>query len=246
MTSAVIGPMLVIVCVAMVAVAALVYRFARLGSWWVVPGAALRAAAQLAAVSAVLAAAMAHLWSSALVLAVMFVVATFTAVRRSDSHRGAWWLAVPLAGGLLATVPLMMLTGLVPLRGVAVVPVTGIVLGGTMTAVSLAARHALGALSAHAGEVDAARSLGLTERDSRMLVMRQAAAEALLPNVDQARTTGLVTLPGAFVGVLLSTGSAMQAGAVQLLVLVSLLVSQSCGVAMTVELVARGALARTR
>jgi len=65
-----------------------------------------------------------------------------------------------------------------------------------------------------------------------------------LPSVDQARTAGLVTLPGAFVGVLLSTGSAAQAGAVQVLVLVGLLLSQSCGVAVTIELAARGYLSR--
>jgi putative ABC transport system permease protein len=64
--------------------------------------------------------------------------------------------------------------------------------------------------------------------------------------VDQARTAGLVTLPGAFVGVLLSTGSAAQAGAVQVLVLISLLLAQSCGVALSAELVARGVLSRSR
>ena len=56
---------------------------------------------------------------------------------------------------------------------------------------------------------------------------------------------GLVTLPGAFVGVLLATGSAAQAGAVQVLVLISLLLSQACGVAVTGELVARGWIVRT-
>lgn len=76
-----------------------------------------------------------------------------------------------------------------------------------------------------AGEVDAALSLGMTERDSRMEVIARTSADALLPNVDQARTAGLVTLPGAFVAVLLSTGSAAQAGAVQ--VLIALLLSQS-------------------
>ena len=35
-----------------------------------------------------------------------------------------------------------------------------------------------------------------------------------LPNLDSTGTVGLVTLPGAFVGILLSTGSAARAGAV--------------------------------
>jgi putative ABC transport system permease protein len=97
-----------------------------------------------------------------------------------------------------------------------------------------------------AGEVDAALSLGLSERDSRMLIITRSTSDALLPNLDQTRTAGLVTLPGAFVGVLLSTGSAAQAGAVQVMVLVALLLSQTCGAAVTGELVARGKISRSR
>src|SRR5215211_4345433 len=138
----------------------------------------------------------------------------------------------------------MLLSGVVPTTGVAVVPVVGIVLGGTMTAVAVAARRALDNLKVRAGEVEAALSLGLSERDSRMEVIQRTAADALLPNLDQTRTVGVVTLPGAFVGVLLSTGSAAQAGAVQILILIALLLSQTCGVALTIELVARGSITR--
>ena len=93
------------------------------------PRAALRAVAQLAAVAGVLAAAMSHLWSSVLVLAVMFVVATVTAARRSQAQRGSWWLAAALAVGLLSVLPLLLLSGVVPLDGLAIVPMVGIVLG---------------------------------------------------------------------------------------------------------------------
>ena len=241
----VLSPTLVVVCVAMAAAAGIVSRCFLRGSPWSAPGAAVRAAVQLAAVALVLAAAMARLWSSILVLAVMFAVASVTAARRSEASRGSPWLLASLAVGMLAVIPLLLLTGVVPLTGVALVPVFGIVLGGTMTASSMAARRALDALTLRAGEVDAALSLGLSERDSRMEVIERPLSDALLPNLDQARTAGLVTLPGAFVGVLLATGSAAQAGAVQVLVLVSLLLSQACGVAVTGELVARGAIVRT-
>lgn len=246
MTNTVVGPTLVVVCAGMALVAAAVYRLAGLGPVWVAPAAAVRAAAQLAAVAAVLAAAVSRLWSSVLALLVMFLVAAATAARRSQADRGSWWLVVPLGCGLSATVPAMLVSGLVPVTGVAIVPVTGIVLGGTMTAVAVAARRGLDALTLRAGEVEAALSLGMSERDSRMEIIGHTVAEALLPNVDQARTAGLVTLPGAFVGVLLSTGSAAQAASVQVLVLVALLLSQSCGVAVVGELVARGVISRDR
>jgi UDP-glucose/iron transport system permease protein len=242
----VLGPGLIIVCAGMAVAAAVVYPVAALGSIWTVPAAAARAAIQLAAVSAILAGAMARLWSSIVVLAVMFVVATVTAARRSQASRGSLWLAASLAVGLAAVLPPLLLTGVVPATGVAVVPTVGIVLGGTMTVVAVAARRALDTLGTRAGEVEAALSLGLSERDSRMLIIERSAADALLPNLDQTRTAGLVTLPGAFVGVLLATGSATQAGAVQVMVLVALLLSQTCSVALTGELVARGRICRSR
>jgi putative ABC transport system permease protein len=154
------------------------------------------------------------------------------------------WLAAALTAGMAAVIPLLLLSRVVPLTGVALVPVFGIVLGGTMTATAVSARRALDALNLRAGEVEAALSLGLSERDSRMEVIERPLSDALLPNLDQARTAGLVTLPGAFVGVLLATGSAAQAAAVQVLVLVALLLAQTCGVAVTGELVARGRIVR--
>ncbi|WP_167471897.1 ABC transporter permease [Nocardia arthritidis] len=240
------GIALAALCTVLVAAAAAVYWFAELDSAWVPPRAAARGATQLAAVALVLAAALAHLWSSLLVLAVMFVAAVFTSARRSGSGCTAAWLALALAAGMAAVLPMMLVSGVVPIKGVALVPIGGIVLGGAMTATSLAARRALDAIEQRWGEVEAALSLGLTERDARMEVIRRTAADALLPGVDQTRTVGLVTLPGAFVGVLVASGSAYQAGAVQILVLVGLLLAQSCSVAVTIELVARTKVRRPR
>jgi putative ABC transport system permease protein len=65
-----------------------------------------------------------------------------------------------------------------------------------------------------------------------------------VPALDQTRTVGLVTLPGAFVGVMLGGGSAVQAGRVQLLVLIALLAVEAVAAVITVELVAAGLLHR--
>jgi putative ABC transport system permease protein len=54
----------------------------------------------------------------------------------------------------------------------------------------------------------------------------------------------LVTLPGAFIGVLLGGGSAVQAGATQVLVLIALLAVEGIAATVTLELVAGGWLRR--
>ncbi|MFQ6326977.1 ABC transporter permease [Nocardia sp. CWNU-33] len=235
---------LAVVCTIMVAGAVVVYLAAGLGDAATVPRAALRGTAQLAVIALVLAAALAHLWSSIVVLVVMFGAAVVTSARRSNAGRSAAWLALAIGCGLGSVLPLLLVSGVVPFESVALVPIGGIVLGGTMTATSLAARRALDAIEQRWGEVEAALSLGLSERDARLEVARPTAADALLPGVDQTRTVGLVTLPGAFVGVLIASGSAIQAGAVQILVLIALLLAQSCAVAITIELVSRTKIRR--
>ena len=58
-------------------------------------------------------------------------------------------------------------------------------------------------------------------------IARDAAAEALVPALDQTRTVGLVTLPGAFIGALLGGASAATAARFQVVVLVGLLCAES-------------------
>ena len=131
-----------------------------------------------------------------------------------------------------------------PLDGIALIPITGILIGGALTATVLGGRRALDELESRHGEVEAGLALGLQEAEARLEVARPAASDALIPGLDQTRTVGLVTLPGAFVGMLLGGASPVQAGAVQLFVLVALLAVQTVSVAVVLELVARGRLHR--
>ena len=89
-----------------------------------------------------------------------------------------------------------MLSGLIPRQTIAVVPIVGILIGGAMTATTLAGKRALDALRTRHGEYEAALSIGLLPRDSALLIARDDASLALVPGLDQTRTVGLVTLPG--------------------------------------------------
>ena len=111
-----------------------------------------------------------------------------------------------------------------------------------MTATSLAGRRLRDEMTARRGEVEAALALGLLRRDAVLMLGRPAGATALVPPLDQTRTVGLVTLPGAFVGVLLGGGTPLEAGAAQLLVLIGLLAAEVLAVWTVTELVARGLL----
>jgi len=235
-----VGPRLAISVVALAVLAAVVVWRSGLARWTVMATASTRAAVQLAVVSTLIAALVASGLLAATFVLLMFVVASRTAAKRVTRDRCGWWLAAPIGAAVLPVVLALLASGVVPTRALAVIPVSGILLGGAMTATALAGRRATDELRARHGEVEAGLSIGLMPRESRLLVLQDAAAAALVPALDQTRTVGLVTLPGAFVGMLLGGATPLAAGAVQLFVLVGILAVQSIAVAGTVELVARG------
>jgi putative ABC transport system permease protein len=205
--------------------------------------AATRAVLQLAIVGAVIAVVLRSWWLTSLFVTLMLVVASVTSGRRLVPN-GRWWVAgVCVASGAVPVGAVLLGSGLIPLREVAVVPILGILIGGAMTATTLAGRRTLDALRQRHGEFEAGLSVGLLTRDARLLVAREDAGLALVPGLDQTRTVGLVTLPGAFVGMLLGGATPLQAAAVQLVVLVGLLVVQAVSTLVTLELIARDVLA---
>ncbi|MEW9526931.1 ABC transporter permease [Microbispora sp. NPDC049125] len=235
-----VTPQLGVVMAVLVLAGAAVAWAGRLGHGRAILTAAARAAVQLAAVSLVIGWVIALLPAVVLFLLVMYGVAGVTAGRRITRGRAAWWACLPVAAGTVPVLALMIASGVLPVRGIVLIPVTGILLGGCLTATSLAGRRALDELRQRRGEVEAGLSLGLPDRDAAMEICRPAAAQALVPALDQTRTVGLVTLPGAFVGMMLAGADPVHAGAVQLAVLVALLAAEAAAVVVTIELAARG------
>jgi putative ABC transport system permease protein len=238
-----VGPALAVAVVVLIVAAAAVAVYFGRGVARDVVVVSARAIGQLAAVSLILAAVLASGWSTAGFIGLMLAVASVTSARRvaGGMSRGRW-AAGPIAAGALPVLAIVLATGAVPAETIAVLPVAGIVIGGAMTATSLAGRRAVDELRNRYGEYEAALALGFTPRAATLELCRPVAAQALVPALDQTRTVGLVTLPGAFVGVLLGGGSPLQAGAVQLLVLVGLLLAEAVAAVLTVEVIAAGHL----
>jgi putative ABC transport system permease protein len=233
-----------VLLMALVAVAAAATRLGHLRVSRAVVTASGRAVLQLAVVALLIAAVLRSAWATAGFIALMLTVAVVTSARRVSSLRLGWPVVAPIAAGAVPVGTAIVAAGTMPLTTVAVLPIAGILIGGAMTATSLAGRRALDELRNRHGEYEAALALGFTPREAALEVCRPTAGQALVPALDQTRTVGLVTLPGAFVGVMLGGGSPVQAGATQVLVLVALLAVEAVAVAVTVELVAAGFVRR--
>jgi putative ABC transport system permease protein len=212
----------------LLAIAVAVLTAARVAQRRAILLASARAAVQLTVVALALRGVFAAPGFVVLVLAVMFGVAVWTAGRRLRGLARSQW-AVLAACGAGAAVTIGLICGLPILdRSVrTLVAVSGIVVGGTMTAATLTGRRLLDGLRRRREEIEGWLALGATPRQAVLPIAREAASEALVPAIDQTRTVGLVTLPGAFVGALLGGASAVQAARFQIVVLVGLLCAES-------------------
>ncbi len=186
-----------------------------------------RAVAQLGLAALIITAAIASLWLSIVVLVFMFSVAVFTTTGRVGARRAWPWATLAMVAGLGPVVVLILATGTIPATGAALIPVVGILAGNTMNGHTLTCRRTFEALRDEHAQYEAGLSIGLTRAQAIDEVIHRRVPEALIPGLDQVRTAGVVTLPGAFIGVLLGGGSPAQAAAAQVLVLVGIMAAQT-------------------
>ena len=189
--------------------------------------AGLRACVQLGVAAAVITTVIRSLAWSVLLVGVMFGLAVLTTCRRVEASHAWPWAAAAIGAGVLPVLVVVLSTGAVPFEGIALIPVTGIIIGNAMTAHTLAGRRTFAALREEHPQYEACLSLGMLPSQGISEIIHRRTPEALLPGLDQVRTTGVVTLPGAFIGVMLGGGTPVQAATAQVLVLFGIMAAQT-------------------
>jgi UDP-glucose/iron transport system permease protein len=219
---------LALVLVVLIAVGGAVLRLGGVPQGRSVVTASLRAVVQLSIVAAALRGVFAAPTTVIAVIAVMFGVAVWTAGRRLRGHTHAL-RSVVVACGAGSALTIAIIVGVPALsRDLrTLVAVSGIIIGGTMSAATLTGRRLADGLRRRRDEVEAWLSIGASPRRAVRDIARDSVFEALVPALDQTRTVGLVTLPGAFVGALIGGGDAVFAARFQIVVLVGLLCAES-------------------
>ncbi|MDO5724111.1 MAG: ABC transporter permease, partial [Flaviflexus sp.] len=123
--------------------------------------------------------------------------------RMSQLHGGRQAAAVGVSCSALLAIALVFALGMMAVKENYVIAVSGIVIGNTMTGVTLACRNCARSARNRAGEVETWLALGAPAQRSFLDISRESVRESLVPAIDQTKSTGLVTLPGAFVGALM-------------------------------------------
>ena len=225
-TSQVVHGLVGVVVLLLITYAAL--RLGRIPVGWSPLIALVRGGLQLTLVGLALRGVLSAPPTVAVALTVMLATASWTAARRLRAFGDVLLIVAGCvsAGATAALLPVFAL-GVLPFSARYVVALSGIVIGGSMTGATLAGRHLLAGLIARRDEIEGWLAIGATMRHAVRDVARSAAGEALVPGLDQTRTTGLVTLPGAFIGALLGGADPTQAVRFQLIVLAALLATQA-------------------
>lgn len=180
----------------------------------------LRAVVQLTVVALLLRGILTVPWTVVLFLVLMLTTASWTSVRRLDQlWRGRRAAVLGVLSGAILTLVAVFALQLVDLEARYLIAVAGIIIGNAMSAATLSGRNFLRGSTARSDEIEAWLSLGATPARAHEEIGREAVRESLLPTLDQTKSTGLVTLPGAFVGALFGGASPAEAAQFQLVVL---------------------------
>ena len=214
---------------ALVAFAAAISLWQRLGLERQVLWSAARALIQLLIVGVLLAWLLQpgrSLWFSWAWTAGMILYAGDVARRRAPEVPRLGMLAVAaFASAAVITLGVVFGLGVFPLQSRTLVPIAGMMIGNSMTAMVLVARRLVDELRDKRDEVEARLALGQPSRQAATPYLRIALRSGMSPQIETTKATGLVFLPGAMTGLILAGVSPLQAVLVQAVVMFLVLAS---------------------
>jgi len=187
-----------------------------------------RGTVQLALISVVLTGIIASPGWIAIALIVMFGIAVSVATGRIGwSPHGVAIMASSMAAGVAVAGAAVFASGALEFTSRYALAIGAIVIGNTMSIATLSGRTFTTTVIDHWDEVEGWLALGASPRTSTLQLARRSVRDALIPAIDQTKTTGLVVLPGAFIGAIFGGLSPLEAGRFQIIVLAAIMAAGS-------------------
>ena len=210
------------------AVTVMLLRWRNVGLGWQPLIAIVRASAQLAVIAILLAGVFKTPWSVIAFIVLMFSTASWTSARRvAELHHGRRAAVTGVLAGAGLSIGAVFALGLMDTNVRYLIAVAGIVIGNSMSMVTLTGRN-FGRLALdRRDQVEGWLALGATPQRAYRDFGALAIKEALIPSLDQTKATGLVTLPGAFVGAIMGGASPLEAAQFQLVVLAGIMLAMT-------------------
>lgn len=210
-----------VVALSIVAMAVVLSYFQRLGIEFEIAYSIFRAFLQLSVIGFVLQFIFNQNNAVWIILIYLFMVsvAAYTAGQRAKHvPRGMYVAGASILAGTTITMFLLVILRVFPFTPRYFIPVSGMMVGNSMTVIGVAMKKLRDDVKIQLNLVETALALGATPRQATVQQVKRSLILALSPVLDNAKTLGLITLPGAMTGLIMGGASPLEAIQLQIVV----------------------------
>ncbi|KAK1429337.1 hypothetical protein QVD17_11545 [Tagetes erecta] len=150
----------------------------------------------------------------------MVSVAGYTAGQRAKHvPHGKYIAGASILVGTTLTMFLLVLLNVFPFTPQYIIPVAGMMVGNAMTVTGVTMKRLRDDIRAQMNLVETALALGATPRQATLQQVKRSLVIALSPVIDNTKTVGLISLPGAMTGLIMGGASPVEAIQLQIVVM---------------------------
>ncbi len=177
-------------------------------------------------------------------LLLMTVFAAREAVGRSSRrYKGILadaWLTMAATCFLVGGIVTQVVVGVEPWYDPQyVIPLLGMILGNSLTGISLCLDRFMDHLETRSAEVELRIAFGATRREALAAPLKDAVRTGMIPIINSMAAAGIVSLPGMMTGQILAGSPPMQAVAYQIVVMFMIAAAVALGAMLVVVLAGR-------
>ncbi|CAL5351219.1 hypothetical protein CsSME_00038527 [Camellia sinensis var. sinensis] len=211
-----------VLALAVVLMAVILSYWQKLDLGWEMVYSIFRAFVQLSVIGFVLQFIFTQKNVSWIILAYLFMVAVagYTAGQRAKHvPKGKYVAGVSILAGTAVTMLLLVVLNVFPFTPRYIIPVAGMMVGNSMTVTGVTMKRLRDDIKVQMNLVETALALGATPRQATIQQVKRALVIALSPVLDNAKTVGLIALPGAMTGLIMGGASPLEAIQLQIVVM---------------------------
>ncbi len=165
-----------------------------------------------------------------LVVGIMIAIAGYTAGQRGRGVPNSQQVAMASVSlGAVLTLGLLIALQVFPFEPRFIIPIAGMIVGNSMTVTGLVMARLRDDLKLQRPQIEAALALGATRRQATTRQLRRALTTGMTPIIDNTKTVGLISLPGAMTGMILAGASPLEAVQLQIIVMYMLVGAAAFG-----------------
>lgn len=165
-------------------------------------------------------------WLTLTMMLVMILNASWNAAQRGKGLKHAFLNSlIAILTTSTVTISVLVLSGSLKFTPSQLIPITGMIIGGSMSSIGLAFSTLTQTFTDQAQAVQEKLALGATPYQASQSILRATMSRGLQPTIDSTKTIGLVTLPGMMSGLMFAGIDPTKAILYQIMVMFMMLAS---------------------